>query len=60
MNFTPLFAGGIELIAIALIVILLFGASKLPELARAAGASVQEFRRGTDEGIDIQVKEEQN
>ncbi len=29
---------------------LLFGAAKLPELARSIGASAKEFRKGMDEG----------
>ena len=49
---TPLFIGGLgplELGAIALIVILLFGASKLPELARSMGSATGEFKKGRQE-----------
>lgn len=42
----PLFLGGIEIAAIIGIIILLFGASKLPELARASGQATKEFERG--------------
>ncbi len=42
----PLFLGGIEIAAILGIIILLFGASKLPELARASGQATKEFERG--------------
>ena len=48
----PLFLGGLgplELGAIALIVILLFGASKLPELARSMGSATGEFKKGRQE-----------
>jgi sec-independent protein translocase protein TatA len=31
------------------ILVLLFGAKKVPEWARALGQSVREFRKGTDE-----------
>ena len=41
---------GGEWILILLVVVLLFGARKLPELARSLGASAKEFRRGIDEG----------
>lgn len=41
---------GAELIVILLVVLLLFGARKLPELARSLGASAKEFRKGLDEG----------
>lgn len=42
--------GGPEWIWILVIVILLFGAKKLPELARSLGASAKEFRKGIEEG----------
>ena len=47
-----LFIGGLgplELGAIALIVILLFGASKLPDLARSMGSATGEFKKGRQE-----------
>lgn len=43
---------GGELLIILLVVLLLFGARKLPELARSLGASAKEFRRGISEGSD--------
>jgi len=47
----PLFlpAGGIELLILFALIILFFGASKLPELARAAGKSATEFERAREE-----------
>ncbi len=42
--------GGPEWIWILVIVVLLFGAKKLPELARSLGASAKEFRKGIEEG----------
>ncbi len=41
-----------ELWPILAIVVLLFGARKLPELARAMGSSVTQFRRGLDSADD--------
>jgi sec-independent protein translocase protein TatA len=39
-----------ELLIILLIVLVLFGARKLPELARSLGSSAKEFRKGIQEG----------
>jgi len=41
--------GPTELLIILLIVVLLFGARKLPELARGLGQSAKEFRKGLSE-----------
>ena len=38
-----------ELMIILVIVLLLFGAQKLPELARGLGKSMSEFKRGQNE-----------
>lgn len=42
--------GGPELIIILVVLILLFGAKKLPDLARSIGASAKEFRKGIEDG----------
>ena len=41
--------GGPDLIIILLIVLVLFGAKKLPELARSLGQSMNEFRKAREE-----------
>jgi sec-independent protein translocase protein TatA len=41
--------GAQELIFIVLIILLLFGAKKLPELARGMRQAVKEFQKGKDE-----------
>jgi len=41
---------GWEWLIILLIVVLLFGARKLPDLARGIGQSIKEFRKGAKEG----------
>ena len=43
--------GGPELLIILVVVLLLFGASKLPGLARSIGASTKEFKKGVVEGV---------
>ncbi|WP_331232904.1 twin-arginine translocase TatA/TatE family subunit [Natronorarus salvus] len=45
----PGFPGGIELAVIVLIAILLFGANKIPKLARSTGQAMGEFQKGREE-----------
>ncbi|MFC6995997.1 Sec-independent protein translocase subunit TatA/TatB [Rufibacter roseus] len=49
---TLLFIGNLgtgEIIALVLIVVLLFGAKKIPELARGMGRGIREFKDATKE-----------
>jgi sec-independent protein translocase protein TatA len=41
--------GGPDLIILLLIVLVLFGAKKLPELARGMGSAIKEFQKAKDE-----------
>ena len=41
--------GGSEILIVALIIMVLFGAKKLPELARSLGRSKGEFEKGKSE-----------
>lgn len=41
-----------ELLVILVVIMLLFGAKKLPELARSLGKSLNEFKKGRDEHIE--------
>ena len=42
--------GWMEVLLIMVIVLLLFGASRLPALARSLGKAASEFKKGRDEG----------
>ncbi len=44
------FPGGPELIIILVVLLFLFGAKKLPELARSMGQASKEFKSGLKEG----------
>jgi sec-independent protein translocase protein TatA len=44
--------GPTEWIIIALVIVLLFGSTKLPKLARSMGAASKEFKKGVEEGAD--------
>ena len=52
-----------ELVVILLIILILFGASRLPEIARALGESVKEFKKASREIIgdikDVDKEEEE-
>jgi len=40
--------GSQELLVILVIVLILFGGSRLPDLARSLGSSLREFKKGID------------
>ena len=53
--------GGTELIIALVIILLLFGAKRIPELARGLGSGVREFRAGTrGEGVEEKNEEKKN
>ncbi|WP_049906548.1 Sec-independent protein translocase subunit TatA/TatB [Halorubrum tebenquichense] len=55
----PLFGGlpvGPELLIILLVLVLLFGANKIPKLARSTGQAMGEFKKGREE-IEEELKE---
>ncbi|WP_396613001.1 twin-arginine translocase TatA/TatE family subunit [Haloferax sp. S1W] len=56
---TPLFPGlpgGPELLIVLLVLVLLFGANKIPKLARSTGQAMGEFKRGRNE-IEEELKD---
>lgn len=48
-----------ELLVILLIALLLFGAAKLPQIGRAFGKTINEFKKGMKE-LDIEEKKEKS
>lgn len=58
----PLIGGipaGPELLVILLVLVLLFGANKIPQLARSSGQAIGEFRKGRQE-LEDELDEELN
>jgi sec-independent protein translocase protein TatA len=49
MNVMLAFLNGPEILVILAIVVLLFGAKKLPELARGLGQGIKEFKKSSAE-----------
>ena len=53
--------GGQEIIIIALVILLLFGGKKIPELMRGLGKGVSQFKKGMNEiEQEINAEPEQN
>lgn len=48
--------GGVEIMVIVLVILLFFGAKRIPELARGIGQGINEFRKASDE-IKKEIKE---
>ncbi|MBN1350652.1 twin-arginine translocase TatA/TatE family subunit [candidate division KSB1 bacterium] len=48
--------GGWELVVIVFVILLLFGAKKLPELAQGLGKGIKEFKKATTETEDDDKK----
>jgi len=44
--------GGMEVILILAVVLILFGAKKIPELAKGLGSGIKEFKKATKEVTD--------
>ncbi len=51
--------GGLELIILLAIILMFFGAKRIPELARSLGKGTREFRKGLDEGEEEGSDKEQ-
>jgi sec-independent protein translocase protein TatA len=58
LAFIPGMQGGTEVLLILFIVLLLFGAKKLPELSRSLGKSLGEFKKGKDD-LERELREAQ-
>ncbi|MBL4560488.1 MAG: twin-arginine translocase TatA/TatE family subunit [Labilibaculum sp.] len=57
MDSILLFISGAEIVIVLLVVLLLFGSKKIPELAQGLGKGMKEFKRATDD-IKTEIKKE--
>ena len=55
----PLMIGTWEIVAIVLVVLLLFGGKKIPELMKGLGQGVKSFKQGMNE-VEKEIKEVEN
>jgi sec-independent protein translocase protein TatA len=53
--FSTIFSGTNDLIVVVVAVVVLFGGTQLPKLARNAGAALKEFRQGHGDASDAQT-----
>ena len=58
LNYAAMPGGG-EMVVIALVILLMFGAKKLPELARGLGQGIREFKGAVD-GVKDELKDTQD
>jgi sec-independent protein translocase protein TatA len=52
--------GGTELIIALVIILLLFGAKRIPELAKGLGSGVREFRKGSRGDYEVEEEKKKN
>ena len=52
--------GPTEILIIALVVLLLFGGKKIPELMKGLGKGVKNFKEGMNEGTDVTKEEKKD
>lgn len=53
-----MFSGPWQILLLLVVIVLVFGSKKLPELARALGKAKGEFKKGTQEGEALMAEEE--
>lgn len=52
--------GGMEWILIALVVLLLFGGKKIPELAKGLGSGIKNFKKAVKDDEEAEVADKKN
>ncbi len=60
MSYLSAFLGNLgapEIVIILVVILLLFGASKIPELMRSMGSGIGEFKKGLKDSVKEEPKE---
>ena len=60
MNLPILFVGTWQIVVIVLVILLLFGGKKIPELMKGLGKGIKEFKDATDQEDDGKNKDKDN
>ncbi|WP_452227228.1 Sec-independent protein translocase subunit TatA/TatB [Lacinutrix cladophorae] len=55
---TPLFIGWPQVVLIAVVILLIFGGKKIPELMRGLGSGIKEFKDATGKEEEEESKKE--
>ena len=53
-----MFSGPWQIVLLLVVIVLVFGSKKLPELARALGKAKGEFKKGTQEGEQLLAEDD--
>lgn len=53
-----MFSGPWQIVLLLVVIVLVFGSKKLPELARSLGRAKGEFKKGSEEGEALLAEEE--
>ena len=57
LNMIPLFIGWPQVVLIAVVILLIFGGKKIPELMRGLGSGIKEFKDASKEEEEENKKE---
>ncbi len=55
-----MFSGPWQIVLLLVVIVLLFGGKKLPEIARALGKAKGEFKKGTQEGEKLLAEDDKD
>lgn len=58
LHILPLAFGPMQIVLIVLVVLLLFGGKKIPELMKGLGGGIKEFKKASKEDEDNKIEEE--